>query len=124
MNIALWIVAGFLALAFLAAGLTKVSQPKAKLVTMGMDWVESTSAGAVKALGLAEVLGALGLILPWATGIATVLTPIAAAALVIVMIGAVLTHAKRNEYNRVGANVALGVLALFVAVGRFAGWGA
>lgn len=64
MNIALWIVASVLALAFLAAGLMKISQPQEKLAASGMAWTEGFNSGAVKAIGLAEVLGALGLVLP------------------------------------------------------------
>ncbi|MDP4503354.1 DoxX family protein [Nonomuraea sp. NBC_00507] len=119
MNVALWIVAGLLALLFLAAGLMKISQPKEKLAASGLAWTEDFSAGAVKAIGTLELLAAIGLILPAALGIVPVLTPLAAAGLVVVMIGAAVTHARRKEPQMIVANVVLLALAAFVAWGRF-----
>lgn len=122
MNIVLWIVAGILALAFLAAGMMKLAQPQQKLAASGMAWAGDASAGAVKAIGAAEVLGALGLVLPAVTGTAPVLVPLAATGLAVVMIGAAITHARRGEKQAIGANIVLAVLAAFVAVGRFGAW--
>ena len=79
---------------------------------------DSSDAG-VKAVGLVEILGALGVILPWLTGIAPILTPIAAIGLVVVQIGALRVHLVRNERQPLPANVVLLLLAAFVAVGRF-----
>ena len=118
MNIALWIVAGVLALAFLAAGLMKVSQPKEKLAT-SMGWVDDFSPGTVKFIGVMEVLGAIGLILPAATGIAPVLTPLAATGLAVTMILAAIVHGRRGEPQMIIVNAVLLVLALFVAIMRF-----
>ncbi len=118
MNVALWIVQALLALAFASAGFMKVSQPKEKLQPR-MAYVEDFSAGTVKLTGAAELLAAVGLILPWLTGIAPVLTPIAASGLVLVMILAAATHLRRKEYSSILFNVVLGALALFVAIGRF-----
>lgn len=122
MNITLWIIASVLALAFLAAGIVKLFQPKEKLAASGMGWTDDFSAGAVKAIGLTEVLGAFGLILPAVTGIATFLVPVAATGFVILMVGAMITHLKRGEKQMVFINLVLGALALFVAVGRFGPW--
>ncbi|GAT87999.1 putative membrane protein YphA (DoxX/SURF4 family) [Paenarthrobacter nicotinovorans] len=119
MNITLWIIASVLALAFLASGLMKISQPREKLAASGLAWTEDYNPGAVKAIGAAEVLGALGLILPALTGIATFLVPVAAAGLAIVMVGAIITHLKRGEKQAVVINIVLAALALVVAVGRF-----
>ncbi len=119
MNVFLWILQILLAAAFLGAGAMKLAQPKEKLQPR-MAYVEDFSAGAVKGIGAAELLGALGVILPWASGIAKVLTPLAATGLVLVMIGAVLTHLRRKEGNQVGVPLALLILALVVAIGRFA----
>jgi hypothetical protein len=118
-NIALWVAQALLALAFLFAGGSKLLQPKDALAKRGMAFVEDFSAGQVKLIGSAEVLGALGLILPRATGIAPVLTPIAGVGLAILMIGAALTHLRRDERNAITPNASLFVLAAFVAVGRF-----
>ena len=71
----------------------------------------------VKLLGLAEVLGAVGLIVPWLTGIAPVLTPVAAVALTVIMGGAVKTHVDRKE--PLVPPAVLGALCVFIALGRF-----
>lgn len=117
MNVALWIIQGVLALAFLASGSMKIIRPKPALAASGQGYVEDFSDGAVKGIGAAEVLGAIGIVLPQLTGIAPVLTPIAAAGLTIVMAGAVVTHVRRKEMFV--PPLVLGVLALFVAVMRF-----
>lgn len=82
---------------------------------------EDTSDAAVKAVGAIEILGALGLILPELTGIAPVLTPIAAVGLVVVQIFAMRVHLRRNERQPLPANVILLLLAAFAAIGRFLG---
>ncbi|MDX3104186.1 DoxX family protein [Nonomuraea angiospora] len=119
MNVVLWIIAGLLALAFAGAGLMKLSQPKEKLAASGLAWTEDFSAGAVKGIGALEVLAGIGLVLPAALGIVPVLTPLAAAGLVIVMIGAAVVHARRKEYQGIAINAVLLVLAAVVAWGRF-----
>ena len=119
MNITLWIIAGILAAAFAAAGLMKLAQPKAKLAEAGMPWTEDFSDGQVKMIGALEVLGAIGLILPAALDIAPILTPIAAAGLALLMVGAAITHVRRGEQNMVPVNLVLAALAAFVAVMRF-----
>jgi uncharacterized membrane protein YphA (DoxX/SURF4 family) len=118
MNIVLWVLQGLLAAAFLMAGLTKVSQPKDKLVKQ-MGWVEDFSDNAVKGVGAVEILAALGLILPAATGIATVLTPLAATGLVVTMILAGIVHVRRGEQSKLPINIVLLILAAIVAWGRF-----
>jgi hypothetical protein len=121
-NIALWIVQGFLAVVYLAAGGLKVVRPRERLVATGnLDWMKDSSDAGVKAVGLVEILGALGVVLPWLTGIAPILTPIAAVGLVVVQIGALRVHLVRNERRPLPANVLLLLLAAFVAAGRFLG---
>ncbi|HEX2297719.1 MAG TPA: DoxX family protein [Pseudonocardiaceae bacterium] len=119
MNVALWIVAGVLAAAFLGAGLMKLAQPKKKLAESGMGWTEEYSDGAVKGIGALEVLGALGLILPAVFDVATVLVPLAATGLALLMVGAAVTHARRRESSNIVVNLVLLALAVFVAWGRF-----
>jgi uncharacterized membrane protein YphA (DoxX/SURF4 family) len=118
MGIALWVVQVLLALAFLGAGATKLSQPKEKLLK-NMAWVEDFSQRTVRLIGTLEVLGAIGIVLPALTGILPWLTPLAALGLVLLMIGAALTHLRRTEYGYIAMNVVLLVLAAFVAYGRF-----
>jgi hypothetical protein len=121
-NIALWIAQGLLVLVYLVAGGLKVVRPRGQLVASGnFDWMKDSSDAGVKAVGLVEILGALGAILPWLTGMAPILTPIAAIGLVVVQIGALRVHLVRNERRPLPANVLLLLLAAFVAVGRFLG---
>ncbi len=119
MNIVLWIIAGVLAVAFAGAGLMKLTQPKEKLAASGMGWTEQFSPGAIKAIGALEVLAAIGLILPAVLDIVPVLVPLAALGLVLMMIGAAITHARRKENPMIGANLVLLILAAVVAWGRF-----
>jgi uncharacterized membrane protein len=114
MTIALYIAAGLAALVFLAAGAMKLLRPLPALKANGMGWVDDFSSTAVKLIGLAEVLGAVGLILPAVTGIAPVLSPIAGLCLAIVMVGAVVVHTRRKE--PVGMQIGLAALATAAAV--------
>lgn len=114
MVIALWIVNALLALAFIAAGAMKSARPKAALAASGMAWTEDFGGGSVKLIGIAEVLGGLGLILPLLTGIAPILTPIAATALAVIMIGAVVVHVRRKESAT--PSLVLGALSIVSAV--------
>lgn len=119
MNVVLWIVQILLALAFAGAGFMKVSQPREKLAT-NMGWVEDFSGNTVKFIGVMELLGALGLILPAATGILPWLTPLAAVGLILIMIGALITHGRRGELAMaIPVNGILLLLSAFVAWGRF-----
>lgn len=119
MNLALWILAGVLAAVFLAAGGMKLGQPKAALAPK-MAWVNDVSEGQVKAIGLLEVLGAVGVVLPAAVDIAPILVPVAATGLALVMVGAVVVHLRRGDGPGVAAAPAvLGLLAAALAIGRF-----
>ncbi len=118
MNIALWVVALVLALVFLAAGLSKLVQSKEKLAPR-MAWVEDFETGPIKTIGALEVLGAIGLVVPGVTGIAPILVPLAATGLALLMIGAIVVHARRGEKQAIPVNVVLLLLAVFVAWGRF-----
>ncbi len=118
MNIVLWILQVLLGLVFGMVGLSKLTQPKEKLASQ-MGWVEEFSQGTVRLIGLVELLAAIGLLLPALTGFLPVLTPLAALGLVLVMVGAMLTHLRRKETPMVGVNLVLLLLAAFVAYGRF-----
>jgi VIT1/CCC1 family predicted Fe2+/Mn2+ transporter len=98
----------------------KLTQPYDKLKAR-MGWVNDFSPSIVKAIGAVELLGALGLVLPSVTGILPWLTPLAAAGLVLDMLGAITTHIRRHEVMPyVAANLVLLILAAVVAYGRFA----
>ncbi|ONI75737.1 hypothetical protein BWI15_07890 [Kribbella sp. ALI-6-A] len=120
MNVFLWIVAGVLAAFFLAAGANKLLQSKAKLAeNPAMKWTDDFSAGTLKLIGAAEVLGAIGLILPALLDIAPVLVPLAATGLAVIMIGAIITHVRRKEYQPLAINTVVLVLSALVAIFRF-----
>lgn len=119
MNIALWTVAIVLAACFVASGAMNVSMSKEKLLVSGSGWVDDFGAGAVKTIGTLELLAAAGLILPAALDIAPVMVPVSAVGLVALMVGAGITHARRQEARSVAINVVLLAVALFVAWGRF-----
>jgi len=120
MNIFLWIVAGVLAAFFLAAGATKLTQSRRKLLANpNMQWVQDFSAGTIKLIGTAEVLGALGLILPGALDIAPILVPLAATGLGVIMVGAIITHGRRKEPQPMVLNAIVLILAVVLAIFRF-----
>ncbi|WP_217595147.1 DoxX family protein [Cohnella sp. GbtcB17] len=116
MNIALWIVQGLLAVGVLYAGWMKAVQYEKGAAAWG--WVKEVPKGFVVSVGVLELLGAAGLILPEATGIAPVLTPIAAISLAAVVLFGALFHIFRSEYREIGINVVFLALAVLVAVGR------
>jgi uncharacterized membrane protein YphA (DoxX/SURF4 family) len=119
METALWIVAGILAFVFVGAGALKLVRSKEALAAGGFKWVQDYSANQVRLIGIAEILGGIGLILPPLVKIAPILVPIAAVCLVLVMIGATYTHAKFKEYPQVGVTILIAALSAFVAWARF-----
>jgi uncharacterized membrane protein YphA (DoxX/SURF4 family) len=118
MNMALWIVAIVLAVAFLGSGLMKQFVPKDRLASSGQGWAQDFSPASIRLIGLAEILGAIGLVAPAVTHIAPILVPLAAIGLILVMVGAAVVHARRKELTNVVVNVVLLALAAFVVWGR------
>lgn len=118
LHIALWVVQVLLGLLFLMAGATKATQPMADLATK-MPWTAVVGEPLTRFIGVSELLGGLGLILPAATRIKPRLTALAAAGLVTVMALAALFHASRGEFMALPINAMFGGLAAFVAWGRF-----
>ena len=119
MTIALWITAGLLAATFAGAGLMKLTQPRVKLADSGLAWTEDASDGQVKAIGLIEILGAIGLMLPAALDIAPILVPVAATGLSVTMLGATAVHTRRRELTNAVVTLVIAAFAAFVAVMRF-----
>jgi uncharacterized membrane protein YphA (DoxX/SURF4 family) len=119
MNIVLWILQIVLAFVFVGAGAIKLVQTRDQLANQLGSWVNDFPAALLKGLGLAEVLAAIGLIVPPLVHIAPILTPLAAIGVVIVMIGAILIHARRREFPNVALTVVLAIMAAVVAWARF-----
>lgn len=119
MNVALWIIAGLLAVAFLVSGAMKLTRSREELAASGMGYVNDFSDRTIKIIGTLEVLAAFGLVLPAVLGVAPVLVPLASLGLVLLMVGAVITHTRRKESQPIIVNLVLSVLAVVVVVGRF-----
>lgn len=129
MNTALWTVQIFLALLFATSGVLKSTWPKARLIASGQTGVAPFPLPVIRLTAVAELLAVIGLIAPRLTGIAPVLTPLAAMGLAVVMVGAVTSHAvllltdrRAGRGSGEARNVVFTsfflVLCLFVAVGR------
>jgi uncharacterized membrane protein len=114
-NVALWIAQGFVAFVVALAGTVKLVVPREKLAKK-MHWAADWPRWRIRLLGLAEVAGGVGLVVPRATDIAPFLTPLAALCLAVLMAGAVRTHRRLGE--GAAPAVVVGVLSLAVAAGR------
>jgi hypothetical protein len=115
MLIAYWIAASLLAFVYLFAGGMKLIRSREALVAAGMGWATDMNRGLVKLVGLVEVLGALGVILPGLVQQATLLAPTAALGLVLVQGAAIGIHWRRGEAKSLPVNIVLLLLALVVA---------
>ncbi|MBL7681787.1 MAG: DoxX family protein [Flavipsychrobacter sp.] len=118
LHIALWILQIGLGAIFVMAGIMKSSQPIAEL-SKTLPWTAQIPEGLVRFIGVCELLGGIGLVLPSIVRIKPKLSPIAAVGLATVMILAIVYHVSQDEVNIVGLNLALGLAAGFVAWGRF-----
>lgn len=117
MNATLWLVAGVLAALYLYAGVLKTFQyEKAKA---RLKWPADLPRGLVAGIGISELLGGLGLVLPLLTGVLPWLTPLAASGIVVIMLLATAFHVKRREYPAAGLTLLLAALAAYVASGRW-----
>ena len=115
LRIALWSAQIVLAIVFALAGGTKVSTPAAELAKMAPGFPLAL----LRFIGIAELAGAIGIILPALTRIAPVLTPLASSGFVIVMASAAVLHLVRGQFGELVVVIVLGALAYFVAWGRF-----
>jgi uncharacterized membrane protein YphA (DoxX/SURF4 family) len=120
MDLALWIIQVVLALVFLAWGSAHIFRFDSLAASPRSGWVRAVGRANLRVIGILEILGAIGLVLPAATGILPWLTPLAAAMIALLMVFAIVFHARRpGEAPNIMLNVVLGVLALAVAWGRF-----
>jgi putative oxidoreductase len=118
MNIALWIAQGLLAAMYLMSGVMKTLQTsKAR---EQFPWAKNRSDGFIRFVGISELLGGVGLILPLVTGILPWLTVLAAIGLTLIQLLAIFTvHLPKKEYNVIPVNIVLVALAVFVVIGRW-----
>jgi DoxX-like family len=115
LNVVLWVVQGLLAGVFLLTGTTKLVLPR-EVLEKRMHWAASWPRWGIRLLGLAEVAGAVGLVVPGATGVVPVLIPIAALCLAVLMLGAAGTHRRLGE--SVVPPLLVGALCLLVGAAR------
>ncbi|CAM3248902.1 DoxX family protein [Nocardioides dubius] len=121
MDTALWILAGALAVAFGAGGLTLLATSQARYRALGASqhWVDDFDPGQLKLIGAIKLLGALGLVLPALLGVLPVLTPLAACGLMLFMAGAGTTRFRRKEWTYLLGDLVFVSLFALLAWGRF-----
>ena len=115
MEIAAWITSGLLAALFLMAGAMKIATPFEKLSTQ-MPWAARAGQPLARFIGVVEVLGAVGLILPRLTGILPWLSIAAAAGLALVQVLAIIEHLRHKEFKNLPANLVFLALAVFAGI--------
>jgi putative oxidoreductase len=118
LNIALWLAQLVLALMYGMAGVMKTTQPIAEL-SKTVPWSKDVPEMLVRFIGACELAGALGLVLPAATRILPILTPLAATALASVMFLATAFHVSRGEFQYLSFTLGLFAAAAFIAWGRY-----
>jgi uncharacterized membrane protein YphA (DoxX/SURF4 family) len=119
MNVTLWVGQALLALLFVYSGALKVSQSKERLLEMGQTGVSVLPLPLLRFVACCEILGAVGIIVPWLTQRVVVLTPLAAVGFAVIMVGAVAAHARLREPRNVTATSLILVVAVAVAAARF-----
>lgn len=117
MNMLLWIMQVLFGIYFITFGVIHFVLPPG--LPASMSWMYELSSGLHFFSGIAEILGGLGLILPGVTRIQTRLTPLAGAGIVVLMIGAIVWHMQRGEFQNIGLNLVLLAVAAWIAYGRW-----
>lgn len=120
MNAALWLAQIILAGIFALSGTAKLTFSRERLLATGQTGIAMFPMPVVRFTAASEILAAAGLIAPGLTGIAPVLTPLAAAGLCVVMVGAAWAHTRLHERRAVTVNIVLFGLAAFVLLCRAA----
>lgn len=120
MNVALWIGQALLAVIFTVSGVGKSTQSLQRMIETGQTAAKIVPLPVMRLAGVSELVGVLGVILPWWTGVARALTPVAATGFGVIMVLAATVHTRLREPRTVAANMAILALAAFVAWGRYA----
>lgn len=119
MDNVLWGFAWVLVAMFLPVGVIKLVESREKLMNGPWPWAEDFSARTIKLIGVLEVLGVIGLVVPPLVDVAPWLSPVAASGLLILMVGAFYTHIRREEHHLLLINAPLMVLLIVEIWGRF-----
>lgn len=120
MNIALWVGQILLAFVCVVSGSMKSTQSRERMIETGQTSAKIVPLPYMRTAGVTELFAVLGLILPWATGVARVLTPLAAVGFGVIMILAATVHTRLREPRAVATNMVILAVCVFVAIGRFA----
>ena len=118
LNKALWTAQVILGIIFIMAGMMKSALPIDQL-SLSVPWVKDVPQALVRFIGISELLGALGLLLPGVLRIKPRFTPYAASGLLTIQVFAMIFHFSRGEYGSIGFNLILALFAVFIAWGRF-----
>lgn len=118
MNTAVWILQGILAAFFIMPGLGKISGSREKHISDGHIKPDGNLLP-IRILGIMELLGCAGIILPWLTGVAPILTPITAVGYCMIMTGGIVNHTIKREYKMLPMLTAVMAVASIVAYYRF-----
>lgn len=100
MNVFAWVLQGFCAVMFTISGTLKSAMPKEKMIETGQTGVAPFPLPIIRIVAVSELFAAVGLIVPWLTGTARFLTPVAAGCLIVFMIGAAISHTGLKEYKQ------------------------
>ena len=120
MNTILWILQSLMALTFLIPGMFKLILSEQQLVAKGLTGVEGLPLPLIRFIGVSEIMGAIGIILPVLLNILPLLTVVSAIGLALIMIPAALISYKRHEYKKIFINAIIFCICIFIAYGRIA----
>ena len=118
MNATLWVVQIALAVLFLGSGIAKSIMSQQRMLETGQTGAAALPLGFVRCIAICEIFGATGLIFPWRYSLYPLLTPLAAAGLAIIMVGAAIVHYRISDYRPIAVNAILFLLCVCVALGR------
>jgi len=114
MNTILWIIQSLAAVTFLYSGINKSIYSEQRLVAAGQTGVAGLPAGLIRFIGIIEIMGAIGLILPGLLGIFPIITAFSATGFAIIMVLAARIHYRRKEPQNVLTNVILFAMCIFI----------
>lgn len=119
MHTTLWIITIIAAAAYVAGGASLLFMSREKYRALGSNqhWVDDFGDGHLTAIATIKLVGAIGLVLPVAVGIAPILTPVAACGLALFMAGAATTRFRRSEWLYMTGDI------VFIGVFAFLAWG-
>ncbi len=119
MDVVVWAVSIVLVIVFGFSAVVKGTQSKARTLELGMTGVVDVPLPVMRLTALTEVLGVVGLFVPYVAGFAPILTPLAAIGLGIIMVLAARIHLRLGEPKTALGNVVLLAMCLLVAVQRW-----